>query len=96
MHEQRKVLGRRHDLPQFLDVVVEIGVIDPVEGRASDEIVQLPAGHDHSREPVGLARHTHFEDVVVPVAERIVAFPEQDLVLFVAQHSGVQTMRGRK
>ncbi len=81
---------------EFRDFVIEKPVIHPIGHFALQNFFQLFQIEHHAGGRVGLARHGHFQHVIVPVAVRIVAFAEDAPVLLGRKCRVVIEMRSRK
>ena len=83
------VAKRRH-------ILVERAMIEFFEDMAFDKGVQIREIGDHPRSRINSPGKAHFQDIVVAVPVRIVALPENAVILFLGQTLAVEPMRGNK
>jgi hypothetical protein len=88
---------RRGDLvAKHRHILVERAMIEFFEDMAFDKGVQIRKMGDHPRRRINSPGKAHFQDIVVAVPVRIVALPENAVILFLVQMRAVEPMRGNK
>ena len=94
--DRRDVLASRNLPGKFRNLVIQKAVIHPVGHFALQNFLQFLQVEHHAGRRVRLARHSHFQHVIVPVAVRIVALAEDAPVLLGRKRRVVIEMRRRK
>ncbi len=94
--DRRDVFARRNLPREFRHFIIEKAMIHPVAHFALQNFLEFLQVQHHSRGRVRLARHGHFEHIVVPVPMRVIALPKDAPVLLGRKRRVVIQMRRRK
>src|SRR5467141_1746675 len=90
------VLTSRNLSGQFSDVVIEMTMIHALHDFAFENLFQFFQVQDHAGHRIRLALDGYFQRVIVPVAVRVIALPEDSTVLLSRKIRVVINMRGGK
>ena len=91
-----QILRCRHALAKFGDLFIQIFMVERLDHFALNKRIEVAQICNHSGCWSDAARHRNFHNVVMPMPVRIVAFPEDALVLFLAELRAMQAMRRGK
>ena len=69
-----KILGRRNLLAKLRNLVIERAVIEGFEYFALNEAIEIGEIRDHASGWINVARQAYFQNIIMSVAMRVVAF----------------------
>src|SRR5262245_8680552 len=93
---QAQVFSSRDPLSEIGNLLIQILMIELTQHTAPHQVVKRGTIRCAARSSVHWTAHAHFQRIIMPVPERIVALAVESPVLFDPETGGVQPMRRRK
>jgi hypothetical protein len=91
-----QIFRRGNRTAKHLNVFIERLVVERLKNFAFNEAIKIREIRNHSGGGIDFPRNKDFQNIIVPMSVRIIAFSVDEAVLFLAERRVVQAMRCRK